>query len=356
MPTRFGFVKGCAFAAAAFVLVSTGSAKMEQWTDTQGAKFKGEPAEAVGPFALFRLPDRSGKLVPFGLLTAQDCARFALGLRDLPRPADDWSQTKTKIGAEIYGSARRVEGDKLVDVELKGRPEPRFYVLFFVSNGEGKSWGTLGKTNWPMQDLQQKHPGKIEGFMVGVKHGENDQMKMATTMKVPYLVSKIEDQVDMTAIGKIAPAAGYGVVIANANGVPLYVGKCDTDESAKALFAQFGGLLDLLRPDNPRGWKDSLHYWTAAQSALHPADQCDPLLVGDPLNAAALRDNGVQAFEATIYVSAEGTVTGVKIAAGAQIPEALVQPISEALHQARLVPAVSGGRFVAGSLRYNFGK
>lgn len=338
------------------MLVSTGSAKMEQWIDTQGTKFKGEPADVVGPFALFRLPDRSGKLVPFGLLAAPDCVRFAQSLAELPQPAADWSQSKTKIGAEIYGSALRIEGEKLVAVDLKGRPEPRFYVLFFASNGEGKSWGMLGKTNWPVQDLQQKHPGKLEGFMVGVKHGESDHAKMALQMKVPYLVSKIEDQINMTSIWKIAPTAGYGAVITNVNGVPLYVGKCDTDESAKALFAQFGGLLDLLRADNPKGWKDSLHYWMAAQPALHAADKCDPLLVGDPLNAAALRDNGVQAFEATVYVSAEGTVTGVKIAAGAQIPEALVQPITEALHQARIVPAVNAGKFVAGSLRYSFGK
>ncbi len=357
MPTRFRVLKCCALAVATCTLIPSGSAKMEQWTDTQGNKFKAEPAEVVGPFALFRLPDKSGKLLPLSLLGAPDCIRFAEQVRAVPQPAADWAQTRTGVGAEICGGALRLEGEKLVAADLKGRPEPRFYVLFFVANAESKSWDMLGKTGWPFQELQRNHPGLVEGFMFSVKTSSLDHAKMATHMKVPFLVSEHDDQQRMATIGRLTPSTNYGVVICNANGVPLFpIARADTDESAKAVFTQFDGFLGLLRLDDVRGLRDREYFWKTVQPALHAADKCGPMLVGDPLNAAKLRALGVGHFEATVFVSAEGVVTGVSMAPGSSCPEELAVQITDALNKAaRFVPAVDGGKFVAGSYHYRFG-
>ena len=355
MPTPTPFPRIIGAMLASLLFAASLGAKMEQWTDVQGQTFKAEPAEAIGPLALFRLPNKSGKLVPFGRLSEADCARFALQVRGLARPAADWSQTKTDLGGDIYGSAMRVVGDRLKDVDLKGQPEPRFFVLFFASNAESNSWGMLGRTNWPLQELQRTHPGLVEGFMYGLKHSGSDHAKMAVHMKVPYLVSYFDGQSRMSAVARLVPSWGYGLVAANANGVPLFLAKGDTDESAKALFADLTGVLELLRPDNPQGWRDSLHYLRAAQPALHAEDTCGPLLVGDPLNARKLAELGVRRFEAKLSVDDAGAVGAVEMAPGTECPAELVAPITEALRQAQLVPAVDHGRFVAGTYDYHFG-
>lgn len=327
---------------------------MEKWTDLQGNTFKAEPAEVIGPLALFRLPDRSGRKVLLSQLSPQDCVRFAEQIRALPVPAADWAQSSTKIGSEIYGCARRVQGERLIAAELKGVHEPRFYVLCFANNGESKSWDMLGKIGWPFQEVKKGHPAVVEGFMFGVKHSGLDHTKMATQMKVPFLVSSFEDQPKMSSIMKIVPSANYGVVVCNCNGVPLFFSKGDSEESAKAIMADLDGFLDLLSLSNPRTWADRLHYWKAAQPVLHAADKCDPMLVGDPLNAAKLVQLSVKRFDATLYVSAEGVVTAVSMAAGGDVPEDMVTPITTALHQAQFVPAVDSGTFVAGKFHYRF--
>ncbi len=327
---------------------------MEKWTDLQGHTFKGEPAEVIGPLALFRLPDRSGKKVLLSQLSPQDCVRFDEQVRALPVPAADWAQSATNIGSEIYGCARRVQEGRLIDAELKGIPEPRFYVLCFANNGESKSWDMLGKIGWPFQEMQKSHPKLVEGFMFGVKHVGLDHTRMATQMKVPFLVSSFEDQPKMSAILKIVPSANYGVVVCNCNGVPLFFTKGDTEESAKAIMADLHGLLDLLSPNNPRTWVDQLHYWKAVQPVRHAANKSDPMLVGDPLNAEKLLQLSVKRFDATLFVSAEGAVTAVSMAAGGEVPEDMVTPITAALQQAQLVPAVDHGKFVAGKFHYRF--
>ncbi len=355
MHNRLTPMKRCALFAAALALISTGFAKMEKWAPTQGEPFKAEPAEVVGPFALFKMPDKSGRLLPLNLLAPADCVRFATALQKVATPAADWAESQTDIGYEIYGHAMKVDGDKLVSVDLKGRPEPRFYALFYAGNGIGESWGLLGRSNWQFSELKRNYPGLVEGYMFGIKHSFQDHTKMAAQMKVPYLVSDLDSQGSMDYIRRIVPAWGYGLVIANSNGVPLDLTKGEDDEQIRAFFAKFRGILDLLPLDNPQGVAPRLHYWKAVQPALHAADKADPMLVGDPLNGAKLRELGVGTFAATVYISAEGKVTGVSIASGAQIPEDLVVPITTALHNGIFVPAVDHGKFVAGNFHYKFG-
>ncbi len=328
---------------------------MEQWVDAQGKSFKGEPAQALGPLALFRSPNGGGRLLPFGQLSTPDCLRFAGQLRSTPAPAADWSRTGTELGAEFPGNVLRVAGDALKPAELKGRPEPKLYVLFFVSSGEGRSWEVLGRCGWRLHELQKRYPHAVEGLMFGLKHGSLDHRNMAVQMKVPFLVADFAEQPKMRAVLALVPAAGFGLVVCDPNGVPLFVSQVETDEAAQALMAEVGNILEVIRPDNPKGWNDSEHFWKTAQPVLHAGDRCEPLLVGDPLNALKLRELGVESFEAAIDVSAEGDVTGVAIAPGAACPPDLLEPIAQALHQARLVPAVDHGRFVAGSHRYRFG-
>lgn len=356
MLTRFSYLKSCVLMAASLGMISTGFAKMEQWTDTQGNAFKAEPSEVIGPFALFRLPNRAGKLLPLNMLSPKDCVRFAQMVSLVPAPAADWSESKTVMGQEIKGGVLRVQDGKLEPADLKGVPEPRLYVLYFASNGEGKSWGMLGQSAWRLPEVQQKFPGMVEGLMFGVKHSSTDHEKMAIQMKVRYLVADYSQENGMDKIARLAPNFGYGVVVCNSGGVPLFLPvKGETDEEAKKIMTDLTGILGLLQANNPGTWAPRLYYWKAVQPALHASDKCEPMLIGDPLNVQALRERSVNRFEATLFVSAEGAVTAVSMVPGADIPEALVQPISEALQQAQFVAAVDAGKFVAGKYLYRFG-
>jgi hypothetical protein len=58
--------------------------KTEEWKDTQGSRFRGEPAEVLGPLALFRTSRNTGRRLPFHVLSPEDCVRFSEQLRNHP--------------------------------------------------------------------------------------------------------------------------------------------------------------------------------------------------------------------------------------------------------------------------------
>ncbi len=355
MKTLSAYVKDCVLIAIGCCLSTTGFARSERWSDVKGAKFEGEPAEVIGPLALFSLAGHGRTLIPLNTLSPQDCVRFSEQLRSVPEPAADWAKSTTQIGSEIYDHVLQRQDAKLVRADLKGTREPRFYILYFASTSEGNSWEMLrqSETAWP--SFQRAHPSLVEGLMFGVNNSTVEQINMATETKVPYLVARLNEESNMSAIGGLAPGIGYGMVVTNCNGVPLFLGKGDSTEDTKKIMGEFDALLNLLDPNNTEAWAAELYYWKAVQPALHATDKCEPRLIGDPLSATKLTQLGAKRFDATIDISAGGTVTGVTLTPDGELPKSLVLPISEALKGgAQFVPAVDHGKFVDGKYHYHF--
>jgi hypothetical protein len=175
---------------------------------------------------------------------------------------------------------------------------------------------------------------------------------MAVDMNIPFLATKYDRQSAMERVMSLVPESGYGVVVSNSNGVPILFSTANTDESARAVLAKLESIIGLLRPNNSDAWGDLLYYGKAVQPKVHANDTSDPVLVVDPLNAVALRNRGVETFEATLYVDENGAVTGVSKSADNVCPQDLSDRVVELLKKARFVPAVDHGKLVAGSYRY----
>jgi len=78
----------------------------------------------------------------------------------------------------------------------------------------------------------------------------------------------------------------------------------------------------------------------------------DPVLVGNPLRAEALRRYGVKHVAARLAVAPDGKVTPVLLSGPDDVPPNLVAPLNSALSQAVVYPAIDQGKPVAGSLDY----
>jgi hypothetical protein len=158
----------------------------------------------------------------------------------------------------------------------------------------------------------------------------------------------------LSATMRFAPEKPPAMVVLTREGVPLIATNDHRKEQIAKAMSELAGMLDLMRPEDPQSWKDRLYYLRAIQPAAYQAGQCAPLLVGDPLDRAALRERSVFQFDATLNVSADGIVTGVAIKPGGRIPAELVESVAYALEKAVLVPAVAKGRFVDGVYEYHF--
>ncbi|MCR6657579.1 MAG: hypothetical protein NVV63_17600 [Opitutus sp.] len=335
-----------------FFCAGEAAAKRESWKDTQGGQFKGEAVEVLGPFALFRTSLTTGRRLPFRFLRPEDCVRFHHGLADVPAAVTDWANTKSPVPQDFLGRVMRLQDDKLVPVDLKGRPEPKVYVIAFVNNAEGKSWEMLGTVNAKYHELVAAYPGQIEALMFGIGHGRPEHTNMAATMKVPYLVTDLYEQKNFLRVVRFAPA-DFGLIALSRSGVPLGgVGAPQKAEDIEKFFTELSALLALIQDQNPAGWQDRVHYWAAVQPAIHAQGEAPAILVGNPLAADALRQRGVSRVAAEISLSEKGEVRNVALKPDG-IPEALQQPIADVLTRVSVfVPAVKNGRFVESTYSY----
>jgi hypothetical protein len=330
------------------------SAKIEEWKDPQGKVFKGEPAENLGPFALFRTISGSGIRFPWRVLSPADCVRFEQQVAGRPGPAARWSDATGQLTERLRGHVGIFEGVNLVKPKLELLPEPTLLLVFYVDNSASGSWEMISKSIQPYHELLARHPGQVAALQFGVNHSPQEHSDVALRSQAPWLLVEYEDQRRIPSLFRLSPKRQeFALFVVSRDGVPVF-GASNPDEAGiKKLFSDTDAMLSLLRAENPLGWQDRAHYLSAVQSSRHQQDQAGPVLVGNPLVAKGLHDRGIYRVAATIEVGADGKVTGVALKDQDSIPEPMRQPLASALQRSAVfVPAVDHGKFVAGTYDY----
>ncbi len=328
----------------------------QEWKDPQGNAFKAEANEVLGPLGLFQTSRTGSRLLPWRALSPADCVRFDETARRLPARAADWAQGKSRLSLELKGRVSRVEGEQLVPALFAGRPEPQFLIVFYANNSVGKSWDMLGHAVEPFNQLKQAFPGQSEGLFFGMWHKFDEHRDMALQMKLPWLVADFAEENHLTSVVQFAPLSdkeSFSLVVLNRDGVPVFSASNPDNAAIDKVFADLTGLLELMRPGNPRGWADRAHYLRAVQPVAYAAGQADPVLVGNPLVPEGLRKNKVSRVDATLTVAADGSVTAVALKPEANVSAKMSAALVDALKQACVfVPAVDHGKFVDGTYHY----
>lgn len=341
---------------AAIGLAPAVDAASQEWKDPQGNSFKAEASEVLGPLGLFQTGRAGSRLMPWRALAPADCVRFHEQSGRKAARADDWAQAKGAVSVELRGRVHRVEGDKLVEASLAGRPEPQFFVVFYANNSVGKSWDMLGHAIEPFNRLQQAFPGQIEGLFFGMWHKNDEHRAMALQMKLPWLVADYNEEHKLATVAALAPLAdheAFSLIVINRSGVPVFSASSPDTLAIDKVLADLTGVLELMRPGNPRGWPDRAYYLRAVQPVAFAAGHADPVLVGNPLVPEGLRKNHVARVDAIITVAADGSVTGVDLKPDEKTSAKMAAALVDALTKACLfVPAVDHGQFVAGTFHY----
>lgn len=356
MHPRIPFLLAGAAIAATCFLAPAAAGKNETWADTEGNRIKGEPAEVLGPFALFRTSARSSRLVLLSHLKAEDCVRFYRAIRDKSARAADWSQAKGDITRELFGRVTHVADGHLTSLDLKGRPEPEFIIVFFGDNNQGKSWSMTG---WPASELyaslQKRYPGMVEALFWAPRAEVYEQEKMAVTMNMPWLVVDYGARMSLVRLQDLAPDRDFGITIISRDGVLVFASGGENEAAVRKVFMDLDVMLALMRPDNAKAWKDRAWYLQAIQPVVHANDQAPPVLVGDRLSGDALRKAGIEHLDAVIRVNAAGRPVKVTFPNGEKdLKEEMAIPVGDALMEGLFVPAVDHGKFVDGVFEYHF--
>ncbi len=337
-------------ATACLGLAPPAAAKSSEWKDAKGNTFESDPAALLGPLALFS----NGTLVPLGMLSDEDCVRFHDGLKALPDRSPEWGKGTSKITSDVVGRLMTYEGDHLVADDLRGRPEPEYYMVFYATNDVSQSWDMIGKSTPELfAKLQRDYPGMVQGVLFGVAETPIQHTFMATSMKGGWLVTDYRRQVEMDMLRRMTPTINYGIVFMTRNGLPLFGPDATNETQVKAIFDQVNALQEHVRPDNHHFWAARAHYLRAVQPVAFANGKSGPLLMGNPLMADGLRQRKIYQVDADIQVGADGKVTGVQVKPEG-LPPAMVGPLGDALRGACVfVPAVDHGKFVDGAYAYH---
>ena len=324
------------------------AAQLEQWDDGQGKKFRGTPAEVMGPFALFRTEDRAGRPVLLHFLSANDCVRFHRGL---PAYADEtlpWAKSQGEVSREFPSNVFRLAGDNLERADLRTEPEPKLLMLLCVSGSSDRFRDLMEECAPAYVRLRAKYPELFETIYISARRSAIDHVGLARLTKMPWLIADFDRLSSMPKTMRLAPVQDQWLWVINRDGVPMVsTGAVHTADVTKAL-GELEALLALLRPGNSRTWPDRVHYYRAVHAAEHSQDRADPRLIGNPVDAAALRQFGLDRLVATMNVAADGSVTEVEISPGENMTAEIAEAAAQALRKAVFAPAVDHGVFVDG--------
>jgi hypothetical protein len=347
-----------ALTAIAFAILSVlniptpAAAKSSEWTDIQGEKFKGEPSEALGSLAVFKVGSSGKRLVPLHGLSVETCQRFFREAAARPARADRWSDAKSLVTEDFVKNVFRVEKDQLVPADLDALPEPEILLVLFGSHNNGESWA-LTRTFVPtFERLQRVYPGRVGTVFMGFGHAVLDHKRIATTNAMPWLVADFQSQPAMH-ISRYTPAEGATLLAISRHGVPLLSGTANSTAEIRKFADALAELLWRTSPANSAVWPDFIHYANATRPLEFVQSDAPPLLVGSPLQPAGLSQRGVKRVDASFDVNADGSVANVSLLPTSEVPEPLRPPLLQALTKTVFSPAIHHGQPVAGTYAYS---
>ena len=327
-------------------------AKTSGWKDTQGASFRGEPAEILGPWALFRTGSVGGRRLLLGALAPEDCRRFHDEISHRPAPAANWIDARGQATGDLVGHVLQVSGKTLVPADLAHQPEPQLLLVLFGSHNDGESWVMVGSMMAVQQRIQRVFPGLMGTVFIGVRHNDAEHREMALQSGMPWLVANFPEQAKLQVLSRFAPAEGTNMVLLSREGVPLLAARATDNEAMRQFADQLSDIVGLIDPANPRNWRDRASYLATVRPVEFAQSHADPVLIGNPLRPEALGKFGVTRVAARLEVAASGKVTPTLRSTAAEVPPALVGPLTDALRQAVVLPAIDHGVAVAGGLDF----
>ena len=326
--------------------------KASEWKDAQGASFRGDPTEVIGPWALFKTGGLSGRRVFLHAFSPADSVRLFKEISTRPPLAPNWAGAKGAATRDVIGHVLQLKGKMLVPADLASMPEPQLLLVLVGSHNDGESWAMVSNMTPIYHRIQRVHPGLMGAVFFGVRHDNEQHRNMATGAGMPWLIADFPVEMEMGELKRYAPKEGTNMVLLSREGVPLLAAPASDREATMRFVDQLSEIVTLISPLDPRGWKDRVNYFSAIRPVAFAQSRSEPLLIGSPLRAAGLRKYGVTRINAHFDVAADGKVVPALHSTAAEVPPELVAPLTDALRKTAILPAIDHGNAVAGGLDY----
>jgi hypothetical protein len=300
-----------------------------EWRDAQGATFRAEPVEILGPLAAFKSSATSGRLVMLRGLKAEDCRRFFEATRSRAPRAASFADAKGEVTGDLPGHVLRLVNGQLVPADLRGQPEPQLIIALYGTHNNGESWLMLNNFTALYRRITAVYPGLAEAVFLGYGHKENEHRNIATGVWMPWLVADFSTQSSLRVLSRFIPTEAASVAVFSRDGAPLLAARIDDLAGCRKFADDLTQLLGTVNEANPRTWPDRAHYASAVRPLSHAQGDVAPELIGNPIRPEGLRPNGIERIAAHLTIDAQGAVTSVELSPDSVLPPALSAPLVE---------------------------
>ena len=339
-----------ALAFASFVRLH---AAAPEWQTPDGKKFRGDPSEVLGPFAVFRTSATSSRTVALNALKPEDCVRFHQALATPGERAATWAGATGALSRELRTHALRVQNGKLVPAALDASPEPKFFILLCGAQDDGATRRMARHFTPTFHRVQQVYPGEMAAVFCGLNAPAEKSRALAVSARMPWLVADATAQNAMPVLSRLTGFAGTAIVAVSRHGLPILSAEGNDEFAVGKFIDELANLLRALNSDNPSTWQARAHYLRTVRPVEFAAGQAAPLLIGHPFRIDSLRARGITQLDGRIEVGADGKSTAVIIAPTGGVTPTLAPAFGEAMKRyAYFLPAVENGRFIASSFDY----
>ena len=287
-------------------------------------------------------------------LSEESCRRFFEETRDRSELGPPFAEATGSISRFFDGRVSRVRDAKLVPADFSQQAELELLVILYGHPHNGNSWRGLKNFESIYHRLKRVLGDRVELIFFGAVNDPQAQMHLATKMYMPWLIADAELGRRARFLADYARSKETQAMVFSRDGAPMLSGNAEDLASTLKFIDELGGLAGLMYPANPKSWKDRQHYFGAIRGMRFTEGTTEPEMIGNPLNAATLREYGVGRIVADLTISESGEVENVSLLPESIVPENLSAALATAIKRSGVfLLAFSKGEAARGIFRYD---
>lgn len=337
------------FAALSALLMVRAAA--ESWSTTQGAAIEGRLSRVYGDLVVITRENGSA-ILPLEHLDDASLLKVADFLAKPPTPEpSSWELSSSKVAKSLANRLVTLQDRKFVPFQLKGRPEPEFYLVYFGAYWCGPCRRFSPRLLETYRRLKQVAPERFEVVFVSDDTDEGEQFKYARELGMPWPILKYSSAGRVPVFDQWRGGGIPCLVVLTREGELLYHSYRGKEYlGADAPLEKFAVLLEATQPNAQPTRSPGRHRLATAQAIRAAGQDSRPpqpyLITLDPRQVQAA---AVPGLTAQLMIDARGRVTSAEFtpALGAAIDDMMQRAASNWL----FVPAIADGRARASTIK-----
>lgn len=325
------------------------SARPTLWKTHTGESFEGRISEVLGSVVVVTGKNRNALLF-LNSLSDAETEQVADFLQVKAAGPVVWQDSNAKVSKALRGKLLELRDGKLVDVDLKSRPEPELYLIYFSAGWCPPCHRFMPFLLKAYERYQKAVPGKVEVIFVSSDEGLSQQVAYVKKSTMPWPVLRFSA---LRSVREIERWAGDGipclVAITRSGDLLFHSYKGDEYLGPDHVLAACDQLIGNMTANDPGARRDRHrlavieHLRTATAGGTAPK----PYLVF--MDGKKYGEMRAGPFPLDLDIDERGRVVNTRF--GDEVPAALRDMLTTDVSQWLFLPAMKAGQPQARTIR-----